>query len=39
MAREALIRIDDALDDGRRPGLLWRGIAALPKVLGYRIGH
>jgi glycine/D-amino acid oxidase-like deaminating enzyme len=39
MTREALIRQDDALDAGRRPAWYLRLVAALPKLLGYRIGH
>jgi glycine/D-amino acid oxidase-like deaminating enzyme len=39
MVREALIRQDDALDAGRRPAWYLRLVAALPKLLGYRIGH
>jgi glycine/D-amino acid oxidase-like deaminating enzyme len=39
MIREALIREDDALDAGRRPGWLLRAIARLPRVLGYKMGH
>jgi glycine/D-amino acid oxidase-like deaminating enzyme len=39
MIREALIRQDDALDAGRRPGLLVRAIARLPRLLGYKLGH
>jgi glycine/D-amino acid oxidase-like deaminating enzyme len=39
MVREALIREDDAHDAGRRPGLLVRLVARLPKLLGYRLGH
>jgi glycine/D-amino acid oxidase-like deaminating enzyme len=34
--REALIRHDDALDAGRRPGALVRLLARLPKLMGYR---
>ena len=37
--REALIRQDDALDAGRRPGLLTRLVARLPSLLGYRFRH
>jgi glycine/D-amino acid oxidase-like deaminating enzyme len=37
--REALIRQDDALDAGRRPGLLTRLVALLPSLLGYRFRH
>jgi glycine/D-amino acid oxidase-like deaminating enzyme len=39
MIREALIREDDALDAGRRPSLLIRGIARIPRLLGYKLGH
>jgi len=39
MIREALIREDDALDAGRRPGVLVRAIARLPRLLGYKLGH
>ena len=39
MIREALIREDDALDAGRRPSLLVRAIARLPRLLGYKLGH
>ena len=39
MVREALIREDDALDDGRRPNPFIRLIARLPRILGYRVGH
>ena len=37
--REALIRLDDALDAGRRPGLLTRLVAHGPSLLGYRFRH
>jgi glycine/D-amino acid oxidase-like deaminating enzyme len=37
--REALIRQDDALDAGRRPGLLTRLVAGVPSLLGYRFKH
>jgi glycine/D-amino acid oxidase-like deaminating enzyme len=37
--REALIQEDDALDAGRRPGLLTRLVARLPSLLGYRFRH
>ena len=37
--REALIRLDDGLDAGRRPGLLTRLIAGVPSLLGYRFRH
>lgn len=37
--REALIRQDDALDAGRRPGPLTRLIARVPGLLGYRFRH
>jgi glycine/D-amino acid oxidase-like deaminating enzyme len=39
VVREALIRADDARDAGRRPAWYLRVAAALPKLLGYRIGH
>ena len=37
--REALISQDDALDAGRKPGLLTRLVASLPGLLGYRFKH
>jgi glycine/D-amino acid oxidase-like deaminating enzyme len=37
--REALIRQDDALDAGRRPGLLTQLVARVPSLLGYRFRH
>jgi glycine/D-amino acid oxidase-like deaminating enzyme len=37
--REALIRLDDALDAGRRPGLVTRLVARVPSLLGYRFRH
>jgi glycine/D-amino acid oxidase-like deaminating enzyme len=37
--REALIQQDDALDAGRRPGLLTRLVARVPSLLGYRFKH
>jgi glycine/D-amino acid oxidase-like deaminating enzyme len=37
--REALIRQDDALDAGRRAGLLTRLVARVPSLLGYRFRH
>lgn len=37
--REALIRQDDALDAGRRPGLLTSLVARVPGLLGYRFRH
>jgi hypothetical protein len=37
--REALIRQDDALDAGRRPGILTLLVASLPGLLGYRFKH
>ncbi|HJT64135.1 MAG TPA: FAD-binding oxidoreductase [Candidatus Limnocylindria bacterium] len=37
--REALIRRDDALDAGRRPGLAVRALARVPGLLGYRFEH
>jgi glycine/D-amino acid oxidase-like deaminating enzyme len=39
MIREALIREDNALDAGRRPGLILRAIGRIPRLLGYRLGH
>jgi hypothetical protein len=36
--REALIRHDEATDAGRKPGMLVRFLAALPRLLGYRLG-
>ena len=39
IVREALIREDDARDAGRRPSLLVRALARLPKLLGYQLGH
>jgi glycine/D-amino acid oxidase-like deaminating enzyme len=37
--REALIRQDDALDAGRRPGLPTRLVTRVPGLLGYRFKH
>jgi len=37
--REALIRRDDALDAGRRPGALVSLVARIPGMLGYRFEH
>ena len=37
--RESLIRVDDALDAGRRPSWLLRAIARIPRLLGYKLGH
>jgi len=37
--REALIRLDDALDAGREPGTLTQLVAGLPGLLGYRFRH
>jgi len=37
--REALIQQDDALDAGRRPGVLTRLVARVPSLLGYRFRH
>jgi glycine/D-amino acid oxidase-like deaminating enzyme len=37
--REALIQQDDALDSGRRSGLLTRLVARVPSLLGYRFKH
>lgn len=39
LVREALIRQDDAFDAGRSPGAIVRGLARLPRLLGYRLGH
>jgi len=39
MIREALINVDEAGDAGRRPGILARTLAGLPRRLGYRLGH
>jgi len=39
MIREALVRKDEAEDQGRRPSLVVRTVAKLPRWLGYRIGH
>jgi len=39
LIREALIRRDDALDAGRRPGLAVRALARIPSLLGYRFEH
>lgn len=39
MIREALVRKDEDEDHGRRPGLLVRSVARLPRLLGYRMGH
>ena len=38
LIREALIRHDEATDAGRKPGMLVRFLAALPRLLGYRLG-
>ncbi len=37
--REALIRADEAGDAGRRPNIVVRLLAGLPRLLGYRLGH
>jgi glycine/D-amino acid oxidase-like deaminating enzyme len=39
LIREALIRRDDALDAGRRPGLAVRALSRVPSLLGYRFEH
>lgn len=39
MVREALVRRDEEQDAGRRPGVLVRAMARLPRWLGYRFGH
>jgi len=38
LVREALIRRDEAEDAGRRPSVLVRFFASLPRLLGYRFG-
>ncbi len=37
--REALIRRDDALSAGERPGLMVRLLARVPSLMGYRFEH
>ena len=37
--REALIRVDDALDAGRRPAWFLRLVARIPRLFGYKLGH
>ena len=37
--REALVRKDEAQDEGRRPNALVRLVARIPRLLGYRFGH
>jgi hypothetical protein len=37
--REALIRRDDALAAGRRPGLAVRALSRIPALMGYRFEH
>ena len=37
--REALVRKDEAQDEGRRPNALVRLVARIPRILGYRFGH
>jgi glycine/D-amino acid oxidase-like deaminating enzyme len=39
LVREALVRKDETEDAERRPGPLVRGLARLPRWLGYRFGH
>jgi glycine/D-amino acid oxidase-like deaminating enzyme len=39
MIREALVRKDETEDQGRRPGIVVRSVARLPRLLGYRFGH
>ena len=39
LIREALVRKDEAEDVGRRPAWIWRSIARVPRLLGYRFGH
>ena len=36
--RRAILSVEEADEAGRRPSLLARGVAALPRVLGLRIG-
>ncbi|HEY7331437.1 MAG TPA: FAD-binding oxidoreductase [Candidatus Limnocylindria bacterium] len=38
LVREALVRSDEAQDDGRRAGMPIRLVAGLPRALGYRLG-
>jgi glycine/D-amino acid oxidase-like deaminating enzyme len=38
LVRRAILSVEAADEDGRRPSLLARGVAALPRVLGLRIG-
>jgi glycine/D-amino acid oxidase-like deaminating enzyme len=38
VVRRAILSVEAADEDGRRPPLLARGVAALPRVLGLRIG-
>ena len=37
--REALVRRDEAQDQGRRPNAVMRLVTQVPRILGYRIGH
>jgi glycine/D-amino acid oxidase-like deaminating enzyme len=37
--REALVRRDEAQDQGRRPNALVRLVTRVPRILGYRFGH
>jgi len=39
LVREALIRRDDAFDQGRRPARLLSAVSRLPGLLGYDVGH
>jgi hypothetical protein len=39
LIREALIRRDDALDAGQKPGLAVRALARVPRLMGYRFEH
>jgi glycine/D-amino acid oxidase-like deaminating enzyme len=36
--RRAILTVEEADEEGRRAGLLARGVAALPRVLGLRVG-
>jgi glycine/D-amino acid oxidase-like deaminating enzyme len=39
LLREALIRVDDAEEAGRRPAAPLRLLTRLPRLLGYELGH
>jgi glycine/D-amino acid oxidase-like deaminating enzyme len=38
IVREALVRRDEAQDAGARPAFWLRGVAAMPRLMGYRFG-